>query len=154
VHEIDPAIIIDQGYVRDNSTDGFSDPENAAAIAGGMYRNGSDVIYTVAGYSGTGAIREAKAAPGRYIIGVDADQSHLGPAVVIASAVKRVDRVVYTGISDYLNGSFEGGGHVAGLREGVTGLSFNPAFSSYNATVSAYQARAEEAEARYLASRA
>ena len=98
-----------------------------------------------------GAIREAKKAPGRYIIGVDSDQTHLGPGVVLASAVKRVDRVVYTGIGEYLNGSFTGGEQAAGLKEGVTGLSFNPKFAAYNSTVRAWEAKAQEEEAKYLA---
>jgi basic membrane protein A len=153
VHAVDPSMVIDQEYVRDNSSSGFFDPDRAADIAGTMYRKGADVIYTAAGYSGTGAIREAKTAPGRYIIGVDSDQTHLGPGVVLASAVKRVDRVVYTGIGDYLNGSFTGGDEAAGLREGVTSLSFNPKFASYNSTVRAWEGKAQEEEAKYLAAR-
>jgi basic membrane protein A len=118
-----------------------------------MYRDGADVIYLVAGYSNTGAIAEARAAPGRYVIGVDADQTHLGPSVVLASAVKRVDRVVYSGIEEYLNGSFTGGGEVVGLSEGITGLSFNPRFAAYNATVSAWEDRARGEEERYVKGR-
>jgi basic membrane protein A len=154
VHAVDPTLAVEEEYVRENSTAGFSDPDRAAEIAGTMYRKGADVIYTAAGYSGTGAIREAKAAPGRYIIGVDSDQTHLGPNVVLASAVKRVDRVVYTGIGEYLNGSFTGGEQAAGLRDGVTGLSFNPKFAGYNSTVRGWDVKAQEAEATYLASRA
>jgi basic membrane protein A len=153
VHAVDPTMSVDQAYIRNNSTEGFADPDRAAEVAGGMYRNGTDVIYTVAGFSGTGAIAEAKRAPGRYIIGVDSDQTHLGSAVVIASAVKRLDRVVYTGIGEYLNGSFTVGNTVAGLNEGVTGLVYNPKFAAYNVTVSAWEGKARDAEARYLALR-
>lgn len=153
IHAVDPSIRVQQEYVRENTTGGFSDPARGREIAGSMYQQGADVIYTVAGFSGTGAITEARAAPGRYIIGVDTDQTYLGPSVVLASAVKRVDRVVYTGIEEYLDGSFSGGDHVAGLDEGVTGLSFNPKFASYNQTVGAWEEKAREEEARYLASR-
>ena len=149
----DPSIIVEEAYVRDNSTTGFSDPVRARDIARGMFRNGTDVIYTVAGFSGTGAITEAKVAPGRYIIGVDSDQTDLGPSVILASAVKRVDRVVYTGIAEYLNGSFTGGERVAGLQDGVTALVFNPKFAAYNETVSLWTGKAQEAENRYLAGR-
>jgi len=152
VHAADPAATIDVAYVRDTAA-GFSDPARAGQIAGGMYRNGTDVIYTVAGLSGTGAITEAKTAPGRYIIGIDSDQTDLGPSVVLASAVNRVDMVVQTGIRDYLTGSFKGGNTVAGLNEGVTGLVFNPKFAAYNATVIAWEEKAKDAEARYLAAR-
>lgn len=150
---VDPTIRVQEAYVRDNSTEGFSDPTGAGEIAEGMYRNGADVIYLVAGFSNTGAIAEAKAGPGRYVIGVDSDQTDLGPSVVLASAVKRVDRVVYTGIAEYLNGSFTGGEEVAGLREGVTDLTFNPRFESYHATVMEWEGKAREEEARYLLAR-
>jgi len=152
VHAADPAATVDVAYVHE-TTAGFSDPARAGRIAGGMYRNGTDVIYTVAGLSGTGAIMEAKTAPGRYIIGVDSDQTDLGPSVVLASAVNHMDTVVQTGIREYLNGSFNGGNTVAGLNEGVTGLVFNPKFAPYNTTVIAWEAKAKNAEARYLAAR-
>lgn len=148
-----PAFAVEEAYVRDNSPDGFSDPDRAAEIAAGMYGNGADVIYMAAGYSNTGIIGVAKEAPGRYVIGVDADQSPLGPGVVLASAVKRLDRIVYAGIGEYLNGSFTGGNTVDGLGEGMTGLVFNPKFEAYNATVRSWEAKATEEEARYLASR-
>jgi len=147
----DPQVVLEEAYVRENSTLGFSDPARAGEIARSMYRNGTDVIYTVAGFSGTGAISEAKTAPGRYIIGVDSDQAVLGPSVVLASAVKRVDRVVYTSISDYLNGSFVGGATVAGLDDGVTELIYNPRFAHYNTTVFAWEGEAKKEEARYIA---
>lgn len=153
VHAVNPQMQVDQAYVRENSTAGFADPGRAAFLARQMYRDGADIIYLVAGYSNTGAIAEAKAAPGRYVIGVDSDQTHLGPSVVLASAVKRIDRVVYRSIGAFLNGTFTGGQTIAGLREGVTGLVFNPDFAFYNGTVSGWMERAMEEEARYLESR-
>jgi len=151
---VNSSIRVDQAYVRQNSTDGFSDPDRAGRIAEGMYRNGTDVIFTAAGYSNTGAFEVARNKTGRYIIGTDSDQSPLGPEFVLASAVKRVDRVVYTGIAEYLNGSFTGGEQVAGLKEGATGMVYNPNFSSYNETVRAWEAKAGEEEETYRASRA
>ena len=154
VHAINPAIPVEQAYVLDNSTTGFYDPVRGAEIAGGMYANGADVVYAVAGYSNIGVVREAKKAPGRYIIGVDSDQTYLGPGVVLASAVKRIDRVVDNGIAEFINNSFTGGDEIAGLKEGVTGLTFNPRFEHYNSTVRAWDAKAQEEEAKYLRSRA
>ncbi|MDD1694893.1 MAG: BMP family ABC transporter substrate-binding protein [Methanoregula sp.] len=151
---VNSSITIDQAYVQQYSTDGFSDPERAGRIAEGMYRNGTDVIFTCAGYSNMGAFTIARNTTGRYIIGTDTDQSPLGPEFVLASAVKRVDRAVYTGIRDYINGSFTGGRHVAGLKEGATGIVFNPEFASYNGTISAWEIKAQEEEEKYLLSRA
>jgi basic membrane protein A and related proteins len=150
---VNASIVVDHAYVHPSSTDGFADPAAAGRIADGMWQNGTDVIFTCAGYSNTGAFDTARNTTGRYIIGTDADQSPLGPAFVLASAVKRVDRAVYSGIAEELNGTFTGGDRVVGLKDGATGMVYNPAFASYNATVSAWEVRAQQAEGVYLASR-
>jgi basic membrane protein A and related proteins len=147
------SIIVEHAYVRQNSTEGFTDPEQAGRIAESMYRNGTDVIFMASGYSNTGGFDAAKSGTGRYVIGTDSDQSHLGPKIVLASAIKRVDRVVYNGISRYVNGTFTGGNTIAGLKEGVTGMIYNPEFEYQNATVSAWETRAQAAEAVDLNSR-
>lgn len=147
------SILVEHAYVHRDSVDGFTDAEEAGRIAEGMYRNGTDVIFTCAGYSNMGAFAAANTTPGRYIIGTDTDQSPLGPGFVLASAVKRVDHIVYSGIAEQRNGSFAGGNKVVGLKEEATGIVFNPAFASYNTTVSAWEAIAEKEEALYQESR-
>jgi len=153
VHAINSSITVDQAYVWQDSVQGFMDPVQAGRIAERMYHNGTDVIYFGAGKSNTGAFDAAKTMPGRYVIGTDSDQSPLGPTVVLASAVKRVDLVVYHGIRQYAGGTFAGGNHVAGLREDATGMVYNPAFASYNETVRAWESRAIAGEEEYLRSR-
>lgn len=152
-YSVNSSISIDPAYVQQYKTDGFSDPAGAGRIAEGMYRNGTDVIFACAGYSNMGVFDAARTTPGRYVIGTDSDQSPLGPQFVLASAVKRVDRVVFTGIADHLNGSFTGGNQVTGLNEGVTGIVYNPNFAFYNETVSAWKAQAQVSEEKYLISR-
>lgn len=141
-------VTVDVAYVS-NTTAGFSDPDAAAAIARSMYAKGDDIVYAVAGYSGSGVIGEAKRAPGRYVIGVDTDQTYLGPTVVMASAVKNVDQVVYREIAAYLNGTFTGGKVRIGLADNATGLVFNPAFSSWEPTVETGRGEAIAREAAY-----
>ncbi|MDD1686355.1 BMP family ABC transporter substrate-binding protein [Methanoregula sp.] len=150
---VNPSIPVDFAYVQQDSPDGFKDPEQAGRLAEAMYRNGTDVIYACAGASNLGMFAAANTTPGRYAIGTDSDQSPLGPDFVLASAIKRVDRVVYTGIEEYLYGSFAGGEKITGLRDGATGIVYNPKFAFYNETVSAWEEKAEEGEANYLASR-
>jgi len=152
VYAVNSSISLDRAYVHQYTTNGFSDPAGAGRIAEGMYRNGTDVIFACAGYSNMGVFDAARTSPGRYVIGTDADQSPLGPQFVLASAVKRVDRVVFTGIADHLNGTFTGGNQVTGLNEGVTGIVYNPKFVFYNETVSAWKTRAQESEEKYLVS--
>ncbi|MDP2797067.1 MAG: hypothetical protein Q8N94_06115 [Methanoregula sp.] len=59
----------------------------------------------------------------------------------------------YNSIGQYLNGSFAGGNTVTGLNEDMMGLICNPKFAVYNETVSAWEGRACEGEARYPAVR-
>lgn len=146
------SVQVEHAYVHRDSVDGFTDAEEAGRIAERMYRNGTDVIFTCAGYSNMGAFAAANTTPGRYIIGTDTDQSPLGPAFVLASAVKRVDRIVYSGIADERNGSFLGGNNRVGLKEGATGIIYNPKFAYFTATIRAREADAIAAEEKYLGS--
>ena len=150
---VNSSFIVDHAYVHEDSVNGFTDPGQADSLAETMYRNGADVIFVGAGYSNTGVFAAANRSAGRYVIGTDSDQSPYGPGFVVASAVKRVDRVVYTGIGDYLDGKFEGGNRIAGLGDGATGIVFNPAFASWNQTAGAWEDRAREQEREYLSSR-
>jgi basic membrane protein A len=68
---------------------------------------GADIVFQVAGGCGLGVLDAAKE-KGVQGIGVDADQSYLGPQV-LTSALKRVDTAVYATIQQVLNGKFAGG---------------------------------------------
>ena len=58
-----------------------------------MYDAGADIVYQVAGTCGTGVI-EAADDRGKYVIGVDVDQSYLAPDAVIFSVVKHIPKAV------------------------------------------------------------
>ena len=148
---VNASIIVDHAWVHQYSVDGFTDADEAERIAENMYSNGTDVIYTCAGYSNMGAFRAANSTTGRFIIGTDTDQSPLGPEFVLASAVKRVDRIVYASVTEVLNGTFTGGDHRAGLKEGATGIVYNPKFASFNMSVTAWEPLALAREERFLA---
>jgi basic membrane protein A len=68
---------------------------------------GSQVIFQVAGQCGLGAL-SAAAENDVWGIGVDRDQSDLGPHI-LTSAVKRVDTAVYDSVDQVVDGSFQGG---------------------------------------------
>jgi len=148
---VNASIIVDHAWVHQYSVDGFTDADEAERIAENMYSNGTDVIYTCAGYSNMGAFRAANSTVGRFIIGTDTDQSPLGPEFVLASAVKRVDRIVYASVTEVLNGTFTGGDHRAGLKEGATGIVYNPKFASFNVSVTAWEPLALAREEKFLA---
>jgi basic membrane protein A and related proteins len=82
---------------------------------------GSRIVFQVAGGCGLGALDAAKQ-KGVWGIGVDADQSFLGPHI-LTSAQKKVDRAVYLTIESVKDGSWRGGRNaVFGLEEGGVGL--------------------------------
>jgi basic membrane protein A len=60
---------------------------------------------------------------GRWVIGVDSDQSHVAPRNVLTSMIKHADLAVYQAVRDAVNGTFAGGDVVLGLRESGVGLS-------------------------------
>jgi len=111
----DPRVIAVNGYSQD-----FNDQSKCKAIALNQIGAGSVAVFAVAGGCGLGALdaaRERKV----WGIGVDSDQSFLGPHI-LTSATKKVDRGVYLAIKSVVDGRFRGGNAVYGLRDGGVGL--------------------------------
>ena len=85
----------------------FADQAKCKEIALNQIAAGSGVVFQVAGGCGLGALdaaRERKV----WGIGVDADQSFLGPHI-LTSALKSVDTSVFLTIKDVKDGNFAGG---------------------------------------------
>jgi len=109
----DPGIKLLNGYSQD-----FSDQAKCKQIALNQIEQGAGVVFQVAGGCGLGALDAAKE-KGVWGIGVDADQSFLGP-YILTSAVKRVDTAVFLAIKSVVDGTFKGGNMIFGLkRNGV-----------------------------------
>ena len=112
----DPGIKLLNGYSHD-----WVDQAKCKEVALNHIAAGSSIEFQVAGGCGLGTLDAAKE---RRVwgIGVDADQSFLGPHV-LTSAVKRVDESVYLTILDVKNGKFRGGRNsVFGLKQNGVGL--------------------------------
>lgn len=71
----------------------FSDVAKGKAIGSKMYSNGCDIIFQAAGGTGYGVIEAAKE-NGKFVIGVDRDQSDIAPENVLTSALKNVNKAV------------------------------------------------------------
>src|SRR5216684_2971663 len=104
----------------DNYSEDFSDQAKCKQIALNQIEQGAGVIFQVAGGCGLGALDAAKE-KGVWGIGVDADQSFLGPHI-LTSAVKRVDTAVFDAIKLVADGKFEGGNIVFGLKDNGVGV--------------------------------
>jgi basic membrane protein A len=110
-----PGIKVLNSYSED-----FADQAKCKQIALNQIEQGAGVIFQVAGGCGLGALDAAKEKD-VWGIGVDADQSFLGPHI-LTSAVKRVDTAVFLAIKEVVDGTFKGGNKVFGLKQNGVGI--------------------------------
>jgi basic membrane protein A and related proteins len=111
-----PGIKVLHGYSNDVVAQG-----KCRNVANAQIAKGSDVVFEVAGGCGLGALHAAKSKK-VFAIGLDGDQSGLGPRV-ITSAVKKVDQAVFLTIQDVSYGRFAGGtDRIFSLKDGGVGL--------------------------------
>src|SRR6266496_3165022 len=112
----DPGVKLMNAYSQD-----WVDQAKCKQAALNQIADGANIVFQVAGGCGLGVLDAAKER-GVWGIGVDADQSYLGPQV-LTSALKRVDTSVYSTIQQVLAGKFAGGKDaVFSLRNDGVGL--------------------------------
>jgi basic membrane protein A len=99
----------------------FDDERKGMEVGQDLYGRGCDIVFHGAGLDGLGVIKAAQQA-GRWVIGVDSDQSQVAPRNVLTSMIKHADLAVYQAVRDAVNGNFSGGDVVLGLRENGLGL--------------------------------
>jgi basic membrane protein A len=97
-----PGIQVLNAYSQD-----FVAQDKCKEIALNQISQGSQVVFAVAGGCGLGALDAAKE-KGKWGVGVDKDQSDLGPHI-LTSAVKRVDTSVFDTVKAVQEGNFQGG---------------------------------------------
>ncbi len=98
---VNPSIKVLVQYVSTDITKAFNDPGTGKSIAQQMIGQKADVIFQVAGLSGSGAIEAACATAGVAGIGVDVDQSKSLPNLakcLVTSAEKKLANAVSAAI--------------------------------------------------------
>jgi basic membrane protein A and related proteins len=111
-----PGVKVLNGYSQD-----WDDVAKCKELALTQIEQGAGVVFQVAGGCGLGALDAAKQKQ-VWGIGVDADQSFLGPHV-LTSALKRVDEAVFSTIESVQEGTWKGGRNlVFGLSQDGVGL--------------------------------
>ncbi|MCD6345616.1 MAG: BMP family ABC transporter substrate-binding protein [Anaerolineae bacterium] len=95
----------------------FNDPAKGKELALAQYNQGADVVFQVAGFTGTGVI-DAAVEVDKMVIGVDRDQNCLAPDNVISSMIKGLGTGVYDVGQLVINGEFKGGSYRYGVAEG------------------------------------
>ena len=112
----DPGITTLNGYAKS-----FTDPGKCEAVTRRQIADGAGVVFQVASACGMGALEAARQAR-VWGIGVDVDQSALGP-FVLTSTVKRLDVGVFKTVRDFTSGRFKTGRDaVFDLANGGVGL--------------------------------
>jgi basic membrane protein A len=112
----DPTVNVLNAYSQD-----WVDQAKCKTAALNQIAAGANIVFQVAGGCGLGVLDAAKQR-GVWGIGVDADQSYLGPQV-LTSAEKRVDTSVYATIQQVLAHKFAGGTNaVFDLKNNGVGL--------------------------------
>lgn len=94
--------------IKLNYTGRFDDPALGKQTALSQIAAGADIVFQVAGGTGTGVIDAAKEKK-VYAIGVDADQNYIAPETVMTSATKAMDVATYDVIKSTLDNQFKSG---------------------------------------------
>jgi basic membrane protein A and related proteins len=130
----DPSVKTLNGYSQD-----FVDQAKCKEIALDQIAKGARVVFQVAGQCGLGVLDAAKE-KNMQGIGVDADQSYIGPQV-FTSALKKVDVAVFNEIKRVQAGQFQGGADtVATVANGGVGYGkLNEVASKYASQVQSIQ---------------
>jgi basic membrane protein A len=85
----------------------FADPSKGAALTNSMFSQGATVVYQVAGVTGLGGIKAAKAKK-LWAVGVDSNQDGIAPGHVLTSSIKHTDTAVFQAAKRFALGTLKG----------------------------------------------
>ncbi|MEZ4498617.1 MAG: BMP family ABC transporter substrate-binding protein [Thermomicrobiales bacterium] len=106
-------------------TDSFGDPELGKEFALAQYADGADIVFPIAGLTGTGAyaaVAELNKPGEQWVLGADISQEHLAPGFELAVCRKGVDTSTYRAVKQVVEGNFGPGLNQLGLGETPVGF--------------------------------
>ncbi len=110
--------VFPEGEVITAVVNDFRNPLKAKEISLLMYSKGVKYIQHLAGASGLGVFSAAKEAGG-YAYGIDENQNNLDPSVIISTATRYINDIVFNEINHLKKSNWSSGVHYSGIREGV-----------------------------------
>lgn len=113
---VNPQIKVAQAY-----TGSFDDIAKAKEAALAMINGGADVVSHCANQAGMGVIKAAEENK-LLATGDSYDQNSIAPETVMGSTVYNVPILIKAAVSDVVNGTFVGGVHELGMKEGVVDI--------------------------------
>ena len=134
----------------------WDDPAKGKEVAMAQYNQGADIVFPAAEQAGLGAVEAAKEL-GKYVIGVDSDQSMLfsgadedSANVILTSVLKNVDLSLLRAGEMYIAGTLPFGDFLSmGIAEDGAGIAYN-AYYEKNVPED-IRAKVEEAKEKVLA---
>jgi len=103
----------------------WADPAKGGELAQAQFEHGVDILLTIAGGSGVGAIEKA-VAMNKYIIGVNANIIHFAPGTILACTLKHADIAMKSVLLSAEAGELEFGSYDKwGIKEGVLGFTLD-----------------------------
>lgn len=96
----------------------FKNPLKARETALLMYSKGVKYIQHLAGASGLGVFSAAKEVGG-YAFGIDENQNYFDPSVIISTATRYMNQIIFNEIKYVNDNSWNDGVHLSGLKEGI-----------------------------------
>lgn len=96
----------------------FKNPLKARETALLMYSKGVKYIQHLAGASGLGVFSAAKESGG-YAFGVDENQNYFDPSVIISTATRYMNKIIFNEIKYMNDNTWNDGVHLSGLKEGI-----------------------------------
>ncbi|MDK2951803.1 MAG: riboflavin transport system substrate-binding protein [Kosmotogales bacterium] len=103
----------------------WSDPNKGEDLSEAQLGQGVDIILTIAGGTGMGAI-EAASNSGNYIIGVDSNYISMAPETILACTLKNADIAIKDVLIRAFNGNLPfGTSERWGIKEGAIGFTFD-----------------------------
>ena len=108
-----------------NYSNTYDDPAAGKDCALALNGQGVDVVFQIASACGDGVFEAAKE-KGFYAIGVDSDQKHIDPAVIVCSMKKEVGNSIYDAVTKLLGGdeSLFGTTWIADMATGYIGIGY------------------------------
>ena len=118
----DPEIAVEVIY-----SNNYDDPAIGKNCALELHEKGADVVFQIASKCGSGVFDAAKE-KGFYAIGVDSDQKHIAPEVIICSMCKGVGDSIYDAVKQYVEKGDDcglwGTTWVADMATGYVGIGY------------------------------
>ncbi len=121
--------------------DDFEDPALGKELTLAQFDQGANIVLPAAGRSGVGSFDAAtERGEGFWIIGADADQSHLGPDHQLFAVSKKIDEAVVRVVGQVVDDAFAGGIQNLGIAdEGMGIIAYHSSVSDdVRTTVDAY----------------